>query len=399
MILRLVYCITIVAIISIDTIGADLSTRDRIRIHREWLERRAAKRSNVSASNSPPDSLVATTTQRTTYMRKLIKFKNENEPLSENDISFVPHFGSGAEIGDGSNGPVGVNNGSAPASASKQQDRHHHHHHPDQHIQQGWNFQHHGVHATSRPNEKEILTDDAERYRYDVVSAQDGNRQEVESGGRTENSLTARQSPPAAVVNESDTKPLVYIMEPSVTSIPEDVGVSVLGLRAGEFPATTATPQVEKLSEKINAAYELNHQKLNERKQHNAIDANLLNNDLSAGSNDATVAAETVATTDRKSDPIPTPITWDTAEGAVSSGQAIPSGEEGKSVLITTTNQDAGKQEAVQEPDLALPTGSTAQSMNVTVRNLFGPWSNWTACSRSCGGGVKTQARSCWKRE
>ncbi|EAA14143.3 AGAP010001-PA, partial [Anopheles gambiae str. PEST] len=26
-------------------------------------------------------------------------------------------------------------------------------------------------------------------------------------------------------------------------------------------------------------------------------------------------------------------------------------------------------------------------------------WSNWTACSRSCGGGVKTQFRSCWKRD
>ncbi|XP_053663428.1 thrombospondin type-1 domain-containing protein 4 [Anopheles marshallii] len=405
----LVYCITIIAIFSIDTIEADLSTRDRIRIHREWLERRAAKRSNVSALNSPPDALVATTTQRTTYMRKLIKFKNENEPLSENDISFVPHFGNGAEIGSGSNGPVGVNNDSASASPNKQQDRHHH---LDHHSQQRWNFQQHGIHAASRTNEKEILTDDAARYRYDVVSAQDSNQQEEGSGGRTEESLTARHPLPEAVVDESDTKPLVYIMEPPVTSIPEvpeDFGVPVRGLRADEFPATTATPQVEELTEKINVAVGLNHQKLNERNQHNAIDANPLNNDLSVGSHDATVAPASIAPTDLKSDPIPTPTTWDTAEGALSSKQAVPngvvrssaepSGEEGKLILITTTNQDSGKQEAVQESDIVLPVGSAALSMNVTVRNLFGPWSNWTACSRSCGGGVKTQARSCWKRE
>uniref|UniRef100_A0A182MVA9 Uncharacterized protein n=1 Tax=Anopheles culicifacies TaxID=139723 RepID=A0A182MVA9_9DIPT len=382
-------------------------------IHREWLERRAAKRSNVNASNSPPDSLVAATTQRTTYMRKLIKFKNENEPLSENDISFVPHFGNGAEIGGGSNGPVGVNNGSALPSASKQQDRHHHHHHhPDQHIQQQWNFQHHGVHAASRANEKEILTDDAERYRYDVVSAQDGNRQEVKFGGHTEDTLTARQPPAGTVVDASDTKPLVYVMEPPVTSvpvIPQDVGIPVQGLRTGEIPATTATPHTQELTEKINAAVGLNHQKLHEGKQHSAADANPLNNDLSAGSNDASVAPANAATTDRKSDPIPTPVTWDTAEGALPSRQAVPngvvrssvepSGEDGNRVLITTTDHDFGKQETVQEPDLALPMGSEALSGNVTVRNLFGPWSNWTACSRSCGGGVKTQVRSCWKRE
>uniref|UniRef100_A0A182SP90 Uncharacterized protein n=1 Tax=Anopheles maculatus TaxID=74869 RepID=A0A182SP90_9DIPT len=393
-----------------------------LQIHREWLERRAAKRSNVSASNSPPDSLVATT-QRTTYMRKLIKFKNENEPLSENDISFVPHFGNGAEVGGGSNGPVGVNNGSgpesAPTSASKQQDRyHHHHHHQDHHhsdrqSQQRTNFQHHGVHAASRTNEKEILTDDAERYRYDVVSAQDGNRQDVESGGRTEDSPTARLSPPETVVDESDTKPLVYIMEPPVTSpaVLEDVRVPVSGLRAGEFPATTAaTPQVEDLTEKIDAAVRSGHrQQPNESKQHNAADANPLNNDLSVGTNVATLAPANVATTERKSDPMPTQMTWNTAEeappsgkpipnGVVRSSTEVPSGEERKSVLITTTDHDS-MQEAVLEQNLAQTTGSVAGSMNVTVRNLFGPWSNWTACSRSCGGGVKTQVRSCWKRD
>uniref|UniRef100_A0A182Y691 Uncharacterized protein n=1 Tax=Anopheles stephensi TaxID=30069 RepID=A0A182Y691_ANOST len=336
-------------------------------------------------------------------MRKLIKFKNENEPLSENDISFVPHFGNGAEIGGGnSNGPVGVNNGSgpesAPTSASKQQDRHHHHqhqhhdhqhHHSDRQSQQRTNIQHHGVPAASRTSEKEILTDDAERYRYDVVSAQDGNRHpNVESGPRSEDSPT--------VVDESDTKqPLVYIMEPPTVTSPapvlEDVRGPVSGLRAGEFPATTAatTPQVEEPTEKIDAAVVgSNHhqpQPNESRQQHNAGDANPLNNDLSAGTNVATLAPANAATTDhRKSDPMATQTTWDTAEEAPPSGRptangvvrssGVPSGEERKSVLMTTTDQDPVMQEAVQEQNVAPTTGSVAGSMNVTVRNLFGPW-------------------------
>ena len=36
---------------------------------------------------------------------------------------------------------------------------------------------------------------------------------------------------------------------------------------------------------------------------------------------------------------------------------------------------------------------------NLTVRHVFGPWSEWTECSRSCGGGVKSQHRKCWRRE
>ncbi|XP_061511351.1 thrombospondin type-1 domain-containing protein 4 [Anopheles gambiae] len=409
MILRLVCCMTIVAIISIDTIAADLSTRDRIRIHREWLERRAAKRSNVSAPNSPPDSLVATT-QRTTYMRKLIKFKNENEPLSENDILFVPHFGNGAEVDGGSNGHEGVNNGSgtdtAPPTSGKQQDRLHHQHH--QHDQQRWNFHPHRVHAASH-NEKEILTDDAERYRYDVVSTQDVNRQEIEASGRMD-SLSAAQLPHP---HRRDPKPLVYIMAPSVSSPeePQDVRVPVTGLRAGEFPATTVASIVEEQAQKINVAVGSSNrtlaQSLSVGDGHNTTAENPLNNDLSSG---LVVAATNVATTDRKSDRIP--LTRDAAEGALLSGTAEPNGvvrsSEASSggvengVMITTTTVTTEENltgNADHEQNLTLQLESGPPSANVSVRNLFGPWSNWTACSRSCGGGVKTQFRSCWKRE
>uniref|UniRef100_A0A182QG37 Uncharacterized protein n=1 Tax=Anopheles farauti TaxID=69004 RepID=A0A182QG37_9DIPT len=396
-------------------------------IHREWLERRAAKRSNVSASNSTPGSLVATT-QRTTYLRKLIKFKNENEPLSENDISFVPHFGNGAEEGSGSNGLEGVNNGSGSESASttgdssiqqiRQTEQHHlhHHHHHSHHgrqSQEQWNFQPHGVHASPQPNAKELLTDDAERYRYDVVSAKDGNRQEAEATReRTEDSLAAGTIQPVTVGDSSDTKPVVYIIAPSgEVRPPEDSQVPVSRLRAGEFPVASASHLNEELTEQINVAVEASHQtphrNRNDDDSKEATDANPVNNDLSSGSVAATVApTSVVASSNRKSVPILHPSTGNTSEETFTNGNGTPTGVAHSSVkppgveeehVLTKPTEKDRMGEIDLEPNVVL--SSVVPSVNVTVRNLFGPWSNWTSCSRTCGGGVKTQHRSCWKRE
>ncbi|XP_053673801.1 thrombospondin type-1 domain-containing protein 4 [Anopheles nili] len=395
MTLWLLRCITIVAIVSIDSIGADLSTRDRIRIHREWLERRAAKRSNVSAT-SIPHGVQPETTQRTTYMRKLIKFKNENEPLSENDISFVPHFGEEAEIDRGSNGLDGVNNGSVLGSVD-----------PTVAIQQQHsprNFPHHPrtePGTASEPGEKELLTGDGERYRYDVVAAaQDVARPETEAGGHKENPHLVRGSV-TSVAESVDAKPLVYIMAPPG----EDAGLGPV--RVGEFPVTTTTgPSVGEPVEQINAAVGPSHRNLNRNRNEGldaaATDANTVNNDLSSGSH----TPATVATADRKSDTTtvlhPGPAR-DTAAGAtLLGGNAATTGEVRSSA---ETSGAAGEHELVEHESEKDGSGGLDEleplspSTNVTVRNLFGSWSNWTTCSRSCGGGVKTQYRSCWKRE
>lgn len=41
-----------------------------------------------------------------------------------------------------------------------------------------------------------------------------------------------------------------------------------------------------------------------------------------------------------------------------------------------------------------------AKKNNTTPpRNIWGPWSVWSECTRSCGGGVKSQSRKCLKKE
>lgn len=55
-------------------------------LHKAWL----ARRSGTLKTLSPPTN--DTALSRITYLRKLIKFnKNTNEPISENDVSYVPH--------------------------------------------------------------------------------------------------------------------------------------------------------------------------------------------------------------------------------------------------------------------------------------------------------------------
>lgn len=56
-------------------------------LHKAWLARRSGTLKTLS-----PQPINETTLNRITYLRKLIKFnKNTNEPISENDVSYVPH--------------------------------------------------------------------------------------------------------------------------------------------------------------------------------------------------------------------------------------------------------------------------------------------------------------------
>lgn len=48
-----------------------------------------------------------------------------------------------------------------------------------------------------------------------------------------------------------------------------------------------------------------------------------------------------------------------------------------------------------------IPIATTTEAImadELTVKSVFTSWSNWTTCSRSCGGGVKSQFRKCVKR-
>lgn len=58
-----------------------------MQLHKAWLERR-------SGQNRYRNTPIGNETEaRITYLRKLIKFKNSGQPmLSENDVSYVPHF-------------------------------------------------------------------------------------------------------------------------------------------------------------------------------------------------------------------------------------------------------------------------------------------------------------------
>lgn len=56
-------------------------------LHKAWLARRSGTLKTLS-----PQPINETALNRITYLRKLIKFnKNTNEPISENDVSYVPH--------------------------------------------------------------------------------------------------------------------------------------------------------------------------------------------------------------------------------------------------------------------------------------------------------------------
>ncbi|KFB40992.1 AGAP010001-PA-like protein [Anopheles sinensis] len=331
-------------------------------IHKEWLERRAAQKTHSSTAVLPQPS--DGTTQRTTYLRKLIKFTNENEPLSENDVSFVPHFEGDA---GGGGGAEGVNKGVIVANGASRQQEGPHHRRDQQGRELHHHRLHHGEHATPQPElrGKDLLTEDGDRYRYEVVTVQEAGVSE-----------TAK---PLAVAErkETDSKPVVYVMgSPEGDEAERGTPSPEFNERPRPTVATNVVP------------YWLPHQNRNAGTSDNT----------SPGPNDLSSISEPTAS--RKSDPTtpdaPTEATGNAAVHVRSSTK--PSGE-GTGPDPTTTN-------SVEEPRmtaLALPSSpSTALQLadgNVTVRNVFGSWSNWTACSRTCGGGVKTQHRSCWKRD
>lgn len=268
---------------------------------------------------------IALTTPRTAYMRKLIKFKNENEPLSENDVSFVPHF----EIGGG-NGVLGIDNGA-------------------------------DVGYPSRP-EKDLLTDDAERYRYEIVSEHEA--------APTEASL--REKSRASSQSASDpTNPLVYVIQPAVelATASENLDRQHTGFEVTK--SIGATTQKTEITERIDATVKANH---NANQKQNA------ENEPGAEADDSTSGYKFKTTT------------------SSSRGYSETTSLESSSEHNRTTNGQHGLDHPASVLDYRDPLSSSSVDV-ITVRHLFGPWSNWTPCSRSCGGGVKMQYRACLKRE
>ncbi|XP_059620455.1 thrombospondin type-1 domain-containing protein 4 isoform X2 [Phlebotomus argentipes] len=58
--------------------GDHLSPRERLQMHKAWLERRAAQKAQMQDQ------------EKSSYFRKVIKFKTDQEPIHSNDISFMP---------------------------------------------------------------------------------------------------------------------------------------------------------------------------------------------------------------------------------------------------------------------------------------------------------------------
>jgi hypothetical protein len=57
-------------------------------LHKEWLAKRTALAKKYDKQNNNEIVLPP----KITYLRKIIKFRNPTEPMSENDISFIPHL-------------------------------------------------------------------------------------------------------------------------------------------------------------------------------------------------------------------------------------------------------------------------------------------------------------------
>lgn len=71
-------------------------------------------------------------------------------------------------------------------------------------------------------------------------------------------------------------------------------------------------------------------------------------------------------------------------------------------ITLTTTHQPEDETlEKVGVSTLEPPTTTTTDAIRadeIVMKSVFTSWSNWTSCSRSCGGGVKSQIRKCVKR-
>lgn len=320
-------------------------------IHKEWLARRAASRVNTNS------------TQRTTYLRKLIKFKNEHEPLSENDISFVPHFDHNnrdtehqSAIGIDDNrtnmGPV------SSGSNNRPQDN---------------NDNEYGLRPVGSAAEPDEATEQngADRYRYDVASESNlSTGENRHPGGSMQSRLLEHHSEGQEASNEI----------PPVTST---AGAPAVMQQQNDAIASGWGNENDP-TEQINAVA-----KINEPVKSGTVDD--INNDLpqvGAAGRGTHKSVDAAATADkRKSWHNPAIINNETTDD-----ESSTSSSSGASGFTTTTTTEVVPAK-VDEQDKTRVDG------NVTIRNGFGPWSNWTACSRSCGGGVKSQQRKCWRRE
>lgn len=61
-----------------------------LQIHKEWLQRRSADKENKEFSILDASHPV----QKIQHLRKLIKFKTDERPIENQELSFVPHFES-----------------------------------------------------------------------------------------------------------------------------------------------------------------------------------------------------------------------------------------------------------------------------------------------------------------
>ncbi|XP_055589921.1 GATA zinc finger domain-containing protein 14-like [Uranotaenia lowii] len=436
----LICCYYAIAGIVVSSAGpalADLSTKERIRIHKEWLERRAAIRQNVSTDSS-------SSTPKTTYLRKLIKFKNAHEPLSENDISFVPHFDSdnNSDVNNNRNksdehngGLVPVNPNQQPAGEGNNNMSNSYQATPSQLMSDNAYglLESTGDSNVDSPTEGTRLSlpldIHSDRYRYELASENHlSNEPETGSGQLTAPVLQSRLLDHQQHHNYND-----HHHQPAAVPINDhDQDTS------NDIPPVTPGPVSFSLGQKSH--HQLHHQQLHG----NEI---VIEDDSSGQEHQHQQQQESIPPTERVNPvaKVDEPAKSDqeafggdtviaNGHGSSSSGfydnnsnsnslnqqthhhqqhqhrsdpqhQGVINNETTEDETTTIPSQSFSSTES---PDLLPPFATTEKTVedadqlptgNVTIRNGFGPWSNWTACSRSCGGGVKSQNRKCWRRE
>ncbi|XP_058839200.1 uncharacterized protein LOC131694736, partial [Topomyia yanbarensis] len=342
---RFICCCMIVGIVStVGSTAADQSTKERIRIHKEWLEKRAASRFSGNSSS----------TLKTTYLRRLIKFKNEHEPLSENDISFVPHFNQHN------------NDNSEPSKIIKDYQSG-----IDNNLQDNEYGIRRAEHSGSVPSESEGTN----KNQTDRVSgALFDNKQQPSDVSMSMQSRILEHH--LAGLETSNEIPLVTPVPVSPLLVDQQL--------QQQQRENTPTEQIEAVTKMNEPGKSSEQNRINDDLP---VSANVSGGSYTLNSN-VTSASGSIAA-ERKPERHPAIINNETTDDE-SNASSSPLGL--ASVGSATTAMPIEEKDTVDQSQQQQQTG------NVTVRNVFGPWSNWTACSRSCGGGVKSQQRKCWRR-